>query len=88
MDKGSGAANGRLCRLFLYSNVAEQEKNLVSFREKKQKGKWWNLKEFCLWECMMRRKIAVICGAVLLAVVLLSGCSSVASGDRADGGCS
>ncbi len=33
-----------------------------------------------LWECMMRRKIAVICGAVLLAVVLLGGCSSVASG--------
>ena len=29
---------------------------------------------------MMRRKIAVICGAVLLAVVLLGGCSSVASG--------
>lgn len=28
----------------------------------------------------MRRKIAVICGAVLLAVVLLGGCSSVASG--------
>lgn len=31
-------------------------------------------------ECMMRRKIAVICGAVLLAGVLLGGCSSVASG--------
>ena len=29
---------------------------------------------------MMRRKIAVICGAVLLAGVLLGGCSSVASG--------
>ena len=28
----------------------------------------------------MRRKIAVICGADLLAVVLLGGCSSVASG--------
>ena len=28
----------------------------------------------------MRRKISVICGAVLLAVVLLGGCSSVASG--------
>ena len=28
----------------------------------------------------MRRKIAVICGAVLLAGVLLGGCSSVASG--------
>ena len=28
----------------------------------------------------MRRKIAVICGAILLAGVLLGGCSSVASG--------
>lgn len=35
----------------------------------------------------MRRKISVICGAVLLAVVLLGGCSSVASGTVADDGC-